>query len=172
MGDRKRILACDLSLTGSAFSILDVIDGKPVIVDIRFCNNKTNAKLGHAQRLQKIRDTLVSIQLDYPDIGYICREKGFSRHAISTQAIFKVVGVTELAMYELWGIQIGKDDELAPTTVKRLIAGDGKASKEEVEEGVRQHLSDEYKTYHFYTDDCSDSVAVGLGFCIKKGWLL
>ena len=62
-------------------------------------------------------------------------------------------------------------EEIPPTTIKSIIAGYSRASKEEVEEGVRELLPEHQKEMEFYSDDESDAVAVGLTYCIRKGLL-
>lgn len=165
----QRILAMDLSLSFPAFAIMDIVKGKALVKDIRYCNNKEVSKLSHGERLQRIADVMREIFKDYPNIDWVVREKGFSRYAQTTQTLFKVVGVSDLEVFE--GTGLTKIDEIAPTSVKRLIAGDGKASKQDVEEGVREHLVDLQKNIEFITDDCSDAVAVGIAWFIKNGYL-
>ena len=57
------------------------------------------------------------------------RERAFSRFPQETQALFKVVGIADKAVWEhakqAW-------EEIAPATVKKLLTGSGKAGKEEV----------------------------------------
>lgn len=57
------------------------------------------------------------------------RERAFSRFPQETQALFKVVGIADMAVWEhakqAW-------EEIAPTTIKKLLTGSGKADKEEV----------------------------------------
>lgn len=166
---RIRILACDLSMTCPAFSIIDIVNNEAFVVEIRIQNNKYNIKKGHGCRLTLINKVLEGIKRDYSDIDEIVRERAFTKGITVTQILFKVVGATEQKMYELWGQK--QIYEISPTTVKRLIAGDGKASKKEVEDGVRKFLTANQKNINFITDDASDSVAVGLSHGIKRGLL-
>lgn len=165
----KRILAMDLSMSFPAYAIIDIVNGKALVRDVRYTDNKSkNAnKLSHAERLSRIAKDISQIFKDYPDIDAVVREKGFNRYANVTQVLFRVVGISDLKVFE--GSGITKIDEIAPTSVKRLIAGDGKASKDEVAEGVREHLVPLQKNMEFYTDDCSDAIAVGISWMIKKG---
>lgn len=168
----KRILAMDLSLSFPAYAVIDIVKGKALVREIRYTDNKSGGtpKLSHAERLDRIAKDIVQIFSDYPDIDAVIREKGFSRYANTTQVLFRVVGVSDLKVFEASGIT--KIDEIAPTSVKRLVAGDGKASKKEVEDGVREHLVELQKDLHFMTDDCSDAVAVGISWMIKNGYLV
>lgn len=161
-----RVLAMDLSMNLPAFAILDVVDKEINIVDVRYCNNKKNAKNSHGFRLSQISIMMKQILLDFPDIDVVVREKGFTRFAGVTQTLFKVVGVSDLVVFE--GIGVNNIYELSPTSVKKLITGDGKASKIEVEKGVRKYLTHSQKDYRFATDDCSDAVAVGIAWLLNN----
>lgn len=168
MGTNK-ILAMDLSLNLPAMVVLEVREGKPWVVNTYYVDNKKKTKYTTAEKLHEIASELAQIAEEHSDIEYIVREKGFSRFANTTQLLFRVVGVSDLAGIELFNC---KDiEELTPTTIKRLIAGNGKADKQEVEDGVRELLSPEQKNINFYSDDVSDAVAVGLAYYIKKGLL-
>ena len=57
------------------------------------------------------------------------RERAFSRFPHETQALFKVVGIADLAV---WKQRKAAWEELAPASVKKLLAGSGKADKAEV----------------------------------------
>lgn len=161
----------DLSLNLPAYAIIDIVKGKALIRETRFTNNKIigGSKVPTAIRLKHIADDIEKIFKDYPDIDAVVREKGFSRYANTTQILFRVVGVSDLKVYE--GTGITEIAEIAPTTVKRLIAGDGKANKDEVAEGVREFLVPAQKDYEFESDDVSDAIAVGISYMIKKGLL-
>lgn len=161
----KRLLAMDLSLSFPAYAVIDIVAGKCLVRDIRYTDNKSGkrAKLSHAERLDAIAKDIVQIFIDYPDIDAVVREKGFHRYAYTTQVLFRVVGVSDLKVFEASGITV--IDEIAPTSVKLLIAGTGKASKAEVADGVREHLVPLQKDMIFVTDDCSDAIGVGIGNC-------
>jgi len=161
----------DLSLNLPAYAIIDVVKGKALIRETRFTNNKIRggSKVPRAIRLKRIADDIAKILKDYPDIDAVVREKGFSRYPATTQILFRVVGISDLVVYESAGIT--DIEEIPPTTVKRLVAGDGKASKDDVADGVREHLVPAQKNYEFETDDVSDAIAVGISYMIQKGLL-
>ncbi|MBE7156308.1 crossover junction endodeoxyribonuclease RuvC, partial [Bacillus paranthracis] len=56
--------------------------------------------------------------------------------------------------------------EMSPTTVKKHVTGNGKASKESVADSVRGYFREKLV---FATDDESDAIAVALAYLIKKG---
>lgn len=170
-GTVKRILAMDLSMNSPAYAVIDLVNGKALVRDIRRTDNKSGnrAKLPHAERLDRIAKDIVQLFADYPDIDAVVRERGFTRYANTTQVLFRVVGVSDLKVFEASGIS--KIDEIPPTTVKRIVGGDGKADKKQVEIGVREHLVDLQKDLEFETDDVSDAVAVGITWLVQHGLL-
>lgn len=60
---------------------------------------------------------------------------------------------------------------LSPTSVKKYVAGSGKAEKPEVAEGVRKYLrlSDGYKWRTGYDD--SDACAVALSYLLRENMI-
>lgn len=96
------------------------------------------------------------------DIHFV-RERGFSRFAAETQTIFRMVGVSDLVAWDKAGSVFA---QLAPKEVKKLIAGDGKAKKEDVASALPYYVGDQ--TYR--TDDESDAVAVGIAWLLKEGY--
>jgi len=97
------------------------------------------------------------------DVDYVVRERGFSRFNASTQALFKAAGVYEYSIFEAiqtTGKLIVQADDIAPTTIKKMLTGSGVASKDDVAEAVA-----EFGPYR--NNDESDAVALGVAF-IKK----
>lgn len=169
----KTILAMDLSLNLPAFCIAEVnTETKQFrILEVRHVDNKRNTKMTHAEKLKTIADEIRHICSKYHgSIDVVVRERGFSRFATTTQALFRVVGVSDLTILE--GCGISTIEEIAPTAVKMAIAGYGKASKEEVEEGVRERLMDDQKSFEFYSDDEADACGVAMTYAIKKDWIV
>lgn len=87
------------------------------------------------------------------------RERAFSRFPHETQALSKVVGIADLVA---WQQRRAEYHELAPTTVKKLLTGSGKATKEEVAAALVQYVGEQSYT----TDDESDAVAAGVAWMI------
>lgn len=154
----------DLSLSCPAFAVGYVEEGHIVIVHLSHV--KTKSKDSHGTRLRLIFNHLEKVLDEFPDINHVVREKGFSRHAVTTQALFKVVGISDLVANHF-----GHDvvTEIAPLTVKKLITGNGKASKEEVAENVCRFLSTQV---NFATDDESDAVGVLIAYALQKKLLV
>ncbi len=165
----KKVLSCDLSLSGTALAVLVFDCGKlQEVSEIVFVNNKSNTALGHGARLSNIEQAIQGVFDKHPDLDYVVREKGFSRHAKVTQTLFKVVGVSDLVSFKN-----GKPfiDEQSPTTVKKYLTGNGRATKEQVENAIRKWLPPSQKGMIFKTDDCSDAVAVGIAWALEKKFL-
>lgn len=166
---KNKILAMDLSLNLPAFCVAEVEDGAFNIIEVSHVDNKKGRGLTTADKLGKIADHLKDIIKRHGQFDVVVREKGFSRFANTTQLLFRVVGVSDLIALQEAGFS--EVDEIPPTTIKTIIAGYSRADKQEVEEGVRKLLQEHQKDINFYSDDESDSVAVALTYCIKKGWL-
>lgn len=165
----RKILAMDLSMNCPSFAVLETVGDRIKILEVVHVYNKSNKK-SHGQKLNEIADALTKMILDHKLTEaevHVVREKGFSKFAMTTQTLFRVVGVSDLMIYAL--LRRGDIEEITPTSVKKLVTGDGKASKEDVEDGVRKYLVDEQKDFKFATDDESDAVAVGISYIIKNG---
>jgi crossover junction endodeoxyribonuclease RuvC len=156
-----RYLGLDLSLSSPGFAVIEVTDGVPHL--LHASHRKTNAKQTHGQRLEDIAEELQAIILTYKPFAAVIRERGFSRHQATTQTLFKVVGISDMITAH-FGYSI---EEIPPTTVKKLVTGDGKADKAEVERAVRRWLTLP-ADYTFAKDDESDAVAVVLAYLIQN----
>ena len=165
----QKILAMDLSLNLPAFCVAEVKDGVFTVLEISHVDNKKNTKWTTAQKLQAIAEEIRRLIDEHGAFDVIVREKGFSRYANTTQLLFRVVGIADLVALE--NGECINVEEIPPTTIKSIVAGYSRASKEEVEEGVRELLPEHQKEMEFYSDDESDAVAVGLTYCIRKGLL-
>lgn len=159
-----RILSMDLSLNLPAFALLEVIDEDIKVVATSYVDNKKNTKKSHGFRINAIYAELSNFIAEAGEIDYVVREKGFSRFAGVTQTLFKVVGVSDLAVFKNGDKPV---NELSPTTVKRLVTGNGKADKDEVADAVLDFISNADEIT-FYSDDVSDAVAVGIAFAIEN----
>lgn len=62
-------------------------------------------------------------------------------------------------------------DVIAPTSVKKIIAGNGRASKQEVATAVLEYL-DSPDSVNFNNFDESDSVAIGISYAISMTQLI
>ena len=94
-------------------------------------------------------------------IDIFVRERAFSRFHLETQTLNKVVGIADQAA---WKSSYAVYDEIAPTTVKKLLTGSGKASKQEVSSVLDIYIGNQ----EFETDDESDAVAVGIAWLKQR----
>jgi len=123
----------------------------------RLCHlNNRGEKKCHGQILAEIYAMITELAVN---VAVFVREKGFSRFPHETQALFKVVGVADLAA---WSNCRTEFVEIAPTTVKKLLTGSGKATKEEVAAALETYVGN----HKYEVDDESDAVAVGLAWLI------
>lgn len=91
------------------------------------------------------------------------RERGFHKNATETEAIFKMVGVSDLYAW-----RYGKTfAEITPREIKKALTGDGTASKEQVAAALERYVGKQDYTF----DDESDSVAVGICWLIQHDYL-
>lgn len=162
------ILAMDLSLNLPAFCVARVLNGEFEVIELSHVDNK-KGKLSTAEKLDKIDKHIQNIIDVHGEFDVVVRERGFSRFPSTTQLLFRVVGVSDLAIYQ--GLEYAPVVEIPPTTIKSVVAGNSKANKYEVEAGVREMLQEHQKDIEFYSDDESDSVAVALTYALKKGLL-
>lgn len=95
------------------------------------------------------------------NIDVFVRERAFSRFARETQTLNKVVGIADLIA---WQQSQSVFHEIAPTTVKKLLTGNGRAEKEAVAGTLERYLG--FQIYK--TDDESDAAAVGVAWLLQE----
>jgi len=128
----------------------------------RLCHlNNRGEKKSHGQILAEIYNLITDLAVD---VAVFVREKGFSRFPHETQALFKVVGVADLAAWKAYGTEFV---EIAPTTVKKLLTGSGKANKDEVAAALDKYIGEQ----QFEADDESDAAAVGIAWLIRNSYI-
>lgn len=154
-----RYIGLDLSMTGPGFAAVEVIDRKPVLLGTATIS--TTAKDRDGVRLRKIGRKMKTFIEEYGPFDTYIKEQSFSRFPKDTQQIFKTVGVTEYILHDYEIVDI------AATTIKKHVAGSGKASKEEVAAEVCRTFG--LKTNHFdKRNDESDAIAVILCYLIQN----
>lgn len=159
---QRRYLGLDLSLKPGFAVIALTEDGEPLILEASHI--VTNAKKSHGYRLNQIGEELKRLVDLYGPFEEVIREKGFSRFHKATQALYKTQGVSEYILSRQ-GYEV---KDIAPTSVKKHVTGDGKADKSEVERCVRKILRIDRADY-FKSDDESDAAGVILAHLISKG---
>lgn len=118
----------------------------------------SKCKGGHGEKLSMIYDAIYELA---NQSDYFVRERGFSRFPATTQILFKVVGTSDLA---LWDAKRAAFEEITPSEVKKVVAGNGKATKGEVGECLSSYVG----VQAYACEDESDAVAVGVAWMQKK----
>lgn len=155
-----KLLAMDLSLSCPAFAVLEVSEGVAEVVHLSHIKTDSKKRIGY--RLFQIYNHLQSVYDEHGDITEVVREKGFSRFPAVTQTLFKVVGISDICSFRN---NVDVIHEVAPTTVKKAITGSGRATKDDVADGLSIYIGTDI---NFKTDDESDAIAVGITHLLKK----
>lgn len=160
---KKLVLAIDSSLSCPAFAVVEfnLLDKTAMVVEVSHV--KTNSKHSTGRRLAQIQEHVQDI-LERFEFDCVVFEKGFNKFAVATQQIQRTVG---LLFYTLYRNEIEAIDEIAPTSVKKAVTGDGKASKEKLADSLEQYVG----AIKYKTNDESDAVGVALALAIQKNWL-
>ncbi|PEA52597.1 hypothetical protein CON64_22670 [Bacillus pseudomycoides] len=159
----KFLLGLDISGRSTGYAVVEVSKTKKLKLHTKG-HVKTYSKETDGQGMSRIRDR-VDVLFDMYPISKVIRERGFTKGNRSTQLIFKSIGVAELTCNDRGFPEVV---EYAPTTIKLQVGGSGKASKDEVEKGVKEYFPDAT----FATDDESDAVAVVLTHLKKAGEII
>lgn len=174
------ILSADLSLRRPAFAILSVdTSGLVEVIEVSAIDNKRYVKKEYRktqpQILSQINNILRTEILQRYSLmsAHSCkmvavRERGFSRFSTETQAIYRVVGITDMALYEVLKLEWA---EIAPLSVKKTITGNGKSTKQEVALSLGKYLTEPIAEFNFEGDDEADAIAVGVAWLINNGYV-
>lgn len=138
---------------------------KASVVRMSYVDNK-NKKKPHGQILSEIAKELRGYLDAYPD-AVLIREKALAMVSIAAktiQVLHKVIGVTD---QYAWGCGKREFEELAPSTIKSIIAGNKDAAKEEVAAALDKYVGKQ----EYDVDDLSDAVATGIAWLIQKGYI-
>lgn len=154
----KQIIAFDLSLTNTGYAVGEVEDGQLNIVEVGSINTKRFTKHPHGYRLNFIATEVSKVYKKYPKADAVVKESSFSNGRIrATQIIWKVVGVWELITFIRGHTE---HTDIANSTVKKQVAGNGRAKKEQVAEAVAEITGIVPKNH-----DEADAIAVLLTYC-------
>ena len=157
----KTLICADLSMHRPGFALLDYDEEKRTVQlrKISVVNNKNKHK-PHGQIQNEIVEELCSYLKSKPN-AILVRERGFSRFAAETQALYRVVGVADQYAWII-GNRVFK--EISPAAVKKLLTGTGRATKNEVASALEKYVGKQQ--YDF--DDMSDAVAVGVAWLLQN----
>ena len=166
MNQDLKIICADQSMRrpGFAQQHYDAATQKVSVLRMSYVDNKNSKKKSHGQILSEIAKELRSYLDEYPD-AVLVREKALAMVSIAAktiQVLHKVIGVTD---QYAWGCGKREFEELAPSTVKSIIAGNKDATKEEVAAAQEKYVGKQ----DYDVDDLSDAVATGIAWLIQKG---
>jgi len=162
------IVGLDLSLNGTGICVIKVNKYNIKIIKEIYIDNKKVSSKDRGKKLWNIYcniDDVISEILERGVTPTVVMETGFSKHNKATQALYSVVGVVELVLF-CNGLGIKKG--YAPTTIKKTITGNGRATKEEVATEARQYLVSSQADFVFQSEDTSDALAVALAYAIEN----
>lgn len=171
MAFREITIGVDHSMSSTGIAVIAMTDEElPILLE--GIEVRTSPKDSYGERLEQIYDEFVRMVEKY-DPDHIVREQSISvwGRNNSTQVIFRVVGVLDLAYEKVRG---GDFPTIPIKQVKKLITGDGKADKSEMDIAVRHIMSIDDEDY-FKTkrgrlkDDIVDAVGIALSYYDKKG---
>lgn len=172
MLDDFLVFAADLSMRRPGFALIRYNHGELTLENVHSVDNK-NIHINKGMALDRIDDDLKVTQqfislhrhyfVEHELPIYIVREAAINSRAAQAEiGMFEACGITTLwgwrNYHSLW-------NEIYPITVKRLVAGTIKASKDEIADGVKVF----FPNATFANDDESDACAVGLAFLMQGG---
>lgn len=140
-----------MSKTGIAVFNIDTYE--PILIT----SIETNDKEEYGDRLHTQRKYMEGLIDKYPPYE-VAIEQGFTMHNKSTQVIYRTHGVAQELFHEY------PQFYYAPTTVKKMITGNGRSSKEIVQESILKR----YPDIEFENKDQSDAVGVACSHLIKN----
>lgn len=146
------VYALDLSLNSTGVAIFT---NNGVLVE--YTSIDTTHEKDLRGKLVLIANEYKKFMKVYP-VEKIVMEQGFTRYNVSTQMIFRCVGLTNYIFSEYEQISI------PATTVKKILTNKGNCGKEDVQKAVL----DIYPKLKFSNYDQSDAVAVGIAFFRKE----
>lgn len=125
-------------------------------------DNHRDTKKSRGQLLCEIVDALTAYADAYPDAVYLRERTAYVKNVSAFSALNEVAGVTRATV---WRLRQTDFEELPPVTIKLLLTGNRKATKDEVAAALAQFVGE--RTYQY--DDESDATAVGVAWLIQHG---
>ena len=163
------VIGADLGLKRPGFCKLTVENtesGKRLTdISLMSVDNKNDRKKPHGELLNEIMNAFSSFIPDTEKEGVPCfyiREKEImDRKLPSERDISKVVGLTD---WLLW--RMGESwRDIYPVTIKKYVAGSGRADKSAVAESLPYYIG----SLSFANDDESDAAAVAVAWLLQQG---
>lgn len=160
------ILGIDPGTATTGYGLVNLSDNGNEV--IKWGLIETDKGLLKEKRLEFIfEETLKLINTHKPDV-FVFEKVFFSNNAKTVIAVGQAQGVMLLAACKT-GVPV---EEYAPGTIKKMITGNGRANKKEVQAHIQKILgskvkSEKHKKTHF--DDAADALAIALTHAFKIG---
>lgn len=148
------ILGIDPGLNHTGWGAIKHLDGKPIYLGSDVIT--TNSKLTLEQRLADIHTQLLQVIKIYKPKA-VALEKVFVNTNASSSLILGHARGVILMTPALFGLAVA---QYAPNTIKKMVAGQGHANKEQVQKMVTLLLNLQEKT--FIKHDVADALAIAL----------
>lgn len=165
------VIGADLGLKRPGFCKLTVekTEDKVMLTDIKLMSvdNKNDRKKVHGELIDEIMKAFTAFIPDTDKEKVPCfyiREKEIMNQKLpSERDISKIVGMTDWILWRLGEIW----RNIYPVTVKKWIAGNGKASKEDVANSLPYYVGN----LNYANDDESDATAVAIAWLLQQNQL-
>jgi len=161
-----RILGIDPGTATTGWGLIKV-NGEQCTVD-SWGLIETNKDSAVEKRLEKIyKETTAILKKLSPDV-FVFEKIFFATNAKTVISVGQAQGVMLLAASK----SKIKIESYAPGTIKKLITGNGRAKKKEVQQAIRRILGNQvksraHKKTHF--DNAADALAIALTHALKEG---
>lgn len=150
-------ISFDLSLNSTGYAILELEDGADKLEILDKGLIKAKSRETHHDKLKRHYEEFLRFQAQYPD-AVILKEQLLFSPPKTASILAKVHGVCDLVF--------PKVQEMYPSTIKKIVTGDGSAKKDEVASSVVDYFGYDID---FSSDDESDALAIAIAHTIKKG---
>lgn len=158
--NKLRIIGIDPGLARVGYGIIELQNGKSVLLDCGIIETNKNKK--EVDRLYEIYNDLNKLISQWkPNLAAV--EKYFFYRSSTTISVVQARGVIMMVL----GSNKIPISEYAPAQVKLTIAGSGKASKKEIMEAVMYQLD---LSYAPKPDDSADALAIALTRSNEEGF--
>ncbi|MFZ4454288.1 crossover junction endodeoxyribonuclease RuvC [Salibacterium aidingense] len=167
IAESTRILAFDTSMGRPGAALVEVKAGKPRIIAVSHC--VTTAKQPHGLRAEIVEAWAVSFIAAHVARGFdaIVREDFVGRTSKQSHPVYSAWGACDRALNK-FGLNFTAP-AISQSSVKKAVAGNGKAEKPELAEAVRKMTG---YTGEFAVDDESDAAGVALAYAVQAGLIM
>lgn len=154
------IIGLDLSMNSTGYAIIKVDEENAEVIEKGIIKSK--AKENHSEKLTRQYEKMKEIKQKYTIIGKdtkVIKELLHYSRPKTSAILGKVHGVVDLVFDDII--------EYAPTTIKKTITTSGRATKEQVADGVRNMVQSGHELV-FKSDDESDAIGVALTYWLTE----